>query len=212
MHTIMFDIDGTLVDSFGFDEVCFVNAASEVLDCEIDTDWESYTHVTDKGLLLELLQRLGREQEIEKIEPLVKQRFVAGIEGHLVENGLQATPGAPEFLKLLNAREDVHLSIATGGWRESAQLKLQAAEFDLSGVPIATSNDHHIRTEIMRLAQAGANPDHPVVYFGDAEWDKLACAELGYQFVLLGDRTEHSIQIKDFKDAAHIFELLNIPL
>ena len=43
--------------------------------------------------------------------------------------------------------------------------------------------------------------DVPCTYFGDGEWDKKACEELGYSFVLVGERTYHSQSILDFKDA-----------
>ena len=31
MHLIMFDVDGTLVESFGFDETCYLKADDEVI-------------------------------------------------------------------------------------------------------------------------------------------------------------------------------------
>lgn len=211
----MFDIDGTLVDSFEFDEVCFIEAVATVLDSDIDTNWGSYPHVTDRGLLLAILRRRNRQAEIEQIEPLVKYHFLRLVKKHLSEHGLPATPGASGFIRLLRDRHDIQLSIATGGWRESALLKLAAAEIDVGGIPIATSNDHHIRTEIMQLAFGQAKShksQEPVVYFGDAEWDKHACAELGFNFVLVGNRTQHHLQISDFQSSAEIFNLLGIPV
>jgi len=81
-------------------------------------------------------------------------------------------------------RDSVSLSIATGGWEETALLKLQSAGIDVSGIPIASSNDHYARIEIMKMARvkASACESFPVTYFGDAAWDQKACRELGYNF------------------------------
>ena len=67
MISIMFDIDGTLVDSFGFDEQCFTSAVKETLGHDLDTRWGTYKHMTDRGLLMELLAKNGRGDEIESI-------------------------------------------------------------------------------------------------------------------------------------------------
>lgn len=45
------------------------------------------------------------------------------------------------------------------------------------------------------------------LYFGDAEWDKAACEELGFQFVLVGKRTTHQPSIDDFTDYRTLKEL-----
>jgi beta-phosphoglucomutase-like phosphatase (HAD superfamily) len=212
MISIMFDIDGTLVDSFAFDEQCFNSAVKETLGHDVDTRWDIYQHVTDRGLLMELLANNGRSDEIATIEPLVKMRFVQKVVRHLSEAKVEPTAGAAEFIAELKERDDVNLSIATGGWLESAAIKLQSAGIDINGIPIATSNDHHIRTEIMRIAQVNSGSGQRVVYFGDAEWDKKACAELGFKFILLGNRTDHELQLTDFSDRAKLSELLEIQL
>jgi beta-phosphoglucomutase-like phosphatase (HAD superfamily) len=206
----MFDIDGTLVDSFAFDEQCFTSAVKQTLGDDVDSRWETYQHVTDRGLLMELLEKSNRSSEIGVIEPIVKARFVQNVVRHLDETKVGATAGAIELIAELKQRDDVILSIATGGWLESALIKLRSAGIDIKGIPIATSNDHHMRTEIMRVAQAKSNSGQQVVYFGDAEWDKKACAELGFKFVLLGNRTNHELQIADFSDRSKLSELLEI--
>ena len=41
MHLVMFDIDGTLVDSAGFNAKLYVEAVRGVLNVDIDSDWNS---------------------------------------------------------------------------------------------------------------------------------------------------------------------------
>lgn len=66
-------------------------------------------------------------------------------------------------------------------------LKLETAGFELRGMPLATADDSHDRTEIMRIAllQLGARFES-VRYYGDGPWDRLACERLGWDFVAVG--------------------------
>ena len=57
MHLVMFDIDGTLVDSAGFDSALFVEAVQHVLKVEIDRDRNTYEHVSDSGIFEEVVRR-----------------------------------------------------------------------------------------------------------------------------------------------------------
>jgi len=46
--------------------------------------------------------------------------------------------GAREFLAALKSMPNVIVSIATGGWYESAVLKLASAEINIDSIPIAS--------------------------------------------------------------------------
>jgi hypothetical protein len=35
-------------------------------------------------------------------------------------------------------------------------------------------------------------------YFGDNSWDREACEQLGFNFILVGDKTHHHQSIADF--------------
>lgn len=59
MHLVLFDIDGTLVESCDFDTTCFQAAIKDVLGVSIDPDWSRYRHVTDSGILSEVVEGLG---------------------------------------------------------------------------------------------------------------------------------------------------------
>src|SRR5438552_18421138 len=62
MKLLMFDIDGTLTQTYQADEACLVQALREVFRfTDINTDWASYPHCSDSGILEVLFQlRLGR--------------------------------------------------------------------------------------------------------------------------------------------------------
>jgi len=196
----MFDVDGTLVESYDFDEQCFLEAVQEVTGLGVINNWETYPHVTDRGILGTFIERQAQQYSIEELEELVKPVFVSKIKDYLASNPAQEVEGAIKFVEHLKSESDVVLSIATGGWGDTAVEKLKSAGFDLSGIPLASSNDHHSRIEIMKLAIVKAvNTDNvPLTYFGDAEWDVRACKDLGVNLVIVGSRVNHNQVLSDF--------------
>ncbi len=203
MHHIMFDIDGTLIKSFDFDEHCYMTAVKEITGHSLNGDWHTYPHVTDSGVLQHFLQQLGLQARFAEIHQQVKTLFTEMIRAHVQQTPVYEIPGAAAFVRYLKTQPGVKLSLATGGWAETARLKLTAAGIDISGMPLASSNDHYARTEIMQRALQQASTDNTpgsLSYFGDGEWDRLACHELNFNFILVGNRTRHHQQISDFRD------------
>jgi hypothetical protein len=47
-------------------------------------------------------------------------------------------------------------------------------------------------------------------YFGDAPWDKAASSALGYDFVAIGGRVEHTRGFEDLRDQKAIFGMLGV--
>jgi hypothetical protein len=113
-----------------------------------------------------------------------------GLNRHIEDTGsFPAIDGAVQFIDRIRRSTDTRIAIATGCWRESALLKLQTSGFNIEGIPVATSDDSPARVEIMqtalRMTGSGAGT---VTYFGDAEWDQLACRDLAWNFVPVGPR------------------------
>lgn len=212
MHHVMFDVDDTLVMSGEFDGNCYLDAVYEVLGHSLDTDWKKYTYVSDAGILDQHIYESGLDDRKEIILADVKEAFIEKIAKHLKDNPMQQVSGASNFLFELRQIEDLTLSIATGGWHETAMMKLEAADIDVRDIPIASSNNHYARTEIMKIAKAKAvgHNDVPCTYFGDGEWDKVACRELGFNFVLIGGRTYHHQNIKDFSNARQAMAFIGL--
>jgi hypothetical protein len=208
----MFDVDGTLVESCEFDEACYKNAVYDVLGHAIDTNWAKYHHVSDAGILEQHIQEHDLQHRSAEIHAQVKSAFVAYIKAHLLQYPAQEVHGAGEFISFLRNRSDVSLSIATGGWEETAQLKLSSAGIDVSGILMASSNDHYSRTEIMKIAlqKAAVPAGFKRTYFGDAAWDKKACDTLRFNFVLVGKGIRHSQAVKDFAELKLACEFIGL--
>src|SRR5262249_20522985 len=129
-HLVMFDIDGTLVDSMGFDVELYVRAIRAELgaDVAIDETWRSYRNVTDSGVLDEILAQRDHGRPPEELRECVRRRFVGLVADHLARNlgTVREIPGATALVTALLATRGVRLAIATGGWEETARLKLRA--------------------------------------------------------------------------------------
>lgn len=56
---VIFDIDGTLVESSGFEDDVYISAIGDVLgDVCIRKEWSTYRHVTDTGVLRQIMEML----------------------------------------------------------------------------------------------------------------------------------------------------------
>jgi phosphoglycolate phosphatase-like HAD superfamily hydrolase len=195
MHLTVFDIDGTLTRTDEIDGECYVQAVLEVLGIgPIGTDWHRYRHVTDSGILQEVVEsRHGRppsaaeaRKVLLRFQELLTTAFAGG--PHLC----QPVEGGPAAIRRLLMEPGQAVALATGGWGETARLKLGLAGYDLGETAFASASDSHVRTEIMKTAERRARASHRVdgfetiTYVGDGLWDARAAAELGWSFLGVG--------------------------
>jgi phosphoglycolate phosphatase-like HAD superfamily hydrolase len=210
---VMFDVDGTLVDSNGFDAVCYAQAVRDVLDVDVDQTWASYRNVTDSGILEEILARGGFETGVDALRGRVKKRFIELTRAYVSRPSfaVREIPGASALIEALVLMPGVSVAIATGGWQETAALKLESAGIRTHGLALATGSDAPERTAIMQLAERRALRGAAVAaktYFGDGAWDKRASAQLGYRFIGIGAAVRHDIRFEDYRDREAILQCL----
>jgi phosphoglycolate phosphatase-like HAD superfamily hydrolase len=195
MHLVLFDIDGTLTLTNEVDNSCYLCALGEALGAtEIDTDWAKYRDVTDSGIASVLWEaRYGAPPSSAQLDA-VRERFVTLLEQAFAHDpaACRAVPGAAAILAALAERADFAVGLATGGWLESARLKLHHAGLGEREFPLASASDACAREAIMALAvkRAAARWGVPcfqsIVYVGDAVWDVRASRNLGYHFIGIG--------------------------
>jgi phosphoglycolate phosphatase-like HAD superfamily hydrolase len=227
MNLVMFDIDGTLTATTDIDEQCFIRAVNEVLQVyDLDTDVSNYTHVTDEGIAAEIIRRYTSDPVTEEKLCDIRRCFLRllRVEAASEPDSIRQVPGAAEILNALDRSPDHAISLATGGWRESALFKIRNAGFDLTCVPMATSDDSIKREEIMRISEKRAcraydvDAFESVVFIGDGIWDLRAGDTLGYGFIGIaaGDRAFRLMHegaahvISDFLNREAFFEILKI--
>ena len=187
MRAILFDIDGTLTATTNADNGCYESAFAKAFGFALPTsDWHCYTHVTDTGIIQEVMERSGRapvtDTDIARFEEIyegeLSRSFAASPAGFL------EVPGARTILEALIAMPGQRVALATGGMRRTALYKLRQIGVDGAAMAGAFANDALSRADIARLAlvRTGVAADD-VVYVGDGAWDVATAAELGIRFV-----------------------------
>ena len=188
MHAVIFDVDGTLIQSDAADDRFFSAAIHEVLgNVHLRPSWAMYTQFTSAGILTEILGDNSLEVTAERVAT-VRDCFVSHIRRHVTASGpFDEVPGARAFVQNLLDSDLHRVAYATGGWHAAAQLKLSTSNFPLAAIPLATSDDRVERQEIMlhALRQLGHSFE-TVTYYGDGNWDAVAAKALGWRFVPVG--------------------------
>jgi phosphoglycolate phosphatase-like HAD superfamily hydrolase len=191
-HLLLFDIDGTLIDSQAADGEIYLSVLEEVFGfADVSSDWGAYRHTTDSGILQEIFEtRLGRAPRDCEVAAF-RERFVEVIAEAASIETFREIPGARRMLSALDALPAHRVGLATGGWRASARCKMLSAGLRFDEYPSACADDAQSRISIMRLAieraasrMNGRGPQS-VVYIGDGLWDARACRALGIPFIAI---------------------------
>jgi phosphoglycolate phosphatase-like HAD superfamily hydrolase len=195
MKLVMFDMDGTLTDSFALDENCYVRAIERALGLtKVVTEWETYTHASSSFCLEEIVRRT-RGTVPTALESRSVQSAMVALMDEIVQTHGRCTreiPGAAACLRRLREL-GYAVAIASGDWEATARHKLSAANIPFADLPFAFCDVAHARTEIMRTALArasrhyGCDTFERIVYVGDGAWDVRACRELGWPLVGIGE-------------------------
>ncbi|HEY9183237.1 MAG TPA: HAD family hydrolase [Gammaproteobacteria bacterium] len=205
MHLVMFDIDGTL----------YADAVREVTGVVLDQRWGRYEHVSDSGILEQVLRDSWFDRDRDALAARVQELFVGRVREHLerAAETVREIAGAKRLIERLRALPNVRIAIATGGWEPTALLKLAHVGIDVGALGFASSSDARARTDIMRLAAERALRGAALTrgtYFGDGPWDRAASAEFGYDFVAVGRGVSNAVAYDDFGDTAEILAQLGV--
>jgi phosphoglycolate phosphatase len=166
---VLFDIDGTILWSDGAGRRAMTEALTAVFGGAGPTDYH-YDGKTDPQIVRDLMLASGHTDETidARIDPLMT-RYLGGLERELA-GGTRAHvfDGVRELLDLLEARGDIVIGLLTGNLRAGAEIKLRAADIDISRFKVcAFGSDHHARGELPALAQRRAKEDLGLDIAGD---------------------------------------------
>lgn len=210
MQLIMFDIDGTLTESNDLDDQSYLQALSDVFGfAEVSTDWASYSHVTDAGILKEVCQQqLGRVPFLPEVEAFQKRFLELLTEGTAASGGIKPISGAPKVLSWLLESSNHAVAYAGGAWTASAIFKLQSAHLPIQNIPYAFSDDDDSREGITAIALARAEKHYGrsfcnIVYIGDGVWDIRSAQTSGYAFGGIADGAQAEELFAE--GATHVF-------
>ncbi len=188
MRAVLFDIDGTLLQSADVDDALYRESVQAVLGSVVlRPSLNDYEFITDSGILIQIFADNGIAPEPDRSAD-VKRHFVESVRSFVARHGpFNEVPGAKTFLRTLLSSEKYRVALATGGWEDSARFKLESAGFADMNIPIATSDDAYDRVEIMRIALSRLDGEfESVTYYGDGLWDEVASKKLGWNFVAVG--------------------------
>jgi phosphoglycolate phosphatase len=178
MLLVLWDIDGTLVDSAGHGRHAFEEAFEEVVGGPFA--WVDYAGRTDHQIAREMLD--GADEHLPAVleqlaEKLALREDLIAAEGHVY-------PGVPEALAALHERDDVVNSLLTGNVAANAAVKVGAFGLDrwLDLEAGAYGSDpHERRSDLVAVARERATARYReptgVVLVGDTPLDVLAARE-----------------------------------
>jgi phosphoglycolate phosphatase-like HAD superfamily hydrolase len=177
---VLFDIDGTLIQT-GRAGVRGMNAAFERLyGVARALDGTLIAGRTDRGIVADVLRRIGREAGDDAIAAL-REAYLADLATEIARPVAAPSgilPGVSALLDALEARDDVRLGLLTGNFQGGARIKL--GHFDLwrRFAFGAFGDDHADRRPLVEIAvdRSGVRvPCGQVIVIGDTPLD-VDCA------------------------------------
>jgi len=202
---LLFDLDGTLVDTSADDARLFGAALDEVAGQHVPLhSWEHYTEITASSITREALApvfgRRARDGEVFQARQIQTRLWEQAYEaGQLT---LRPVPGALELFREAQTRPGHVAAIATGGWGPSALIKLHAAGFSLEDLVIATSDDAESRqsilgtAEILAAAARGCFGFSGRVVIGDGVWDARGARAVKGGFIGVSADPVHALHLR----------------
>lgn len=193
---ILFDVDGTLVDTAGAGRRAMERACHEVLRVDgiaLKTARVRYAGMTDPVIMEALALALGIDRiQLTGLAPELQRRYLVALQAEMQrpDSRRRVLPGVKELLELLHLRHGVHLGLLTGNIEQGARAKLEP--FGLNGYFPAGgfSSDHPERRQIARIAWRKlcelTRVDFPasdVVVVGDTEHDVDCARANGFRAV-----------------------------
>lgn len=219
MPAILFDLDGTLIDS----NYQHVNTWSETLLAAgiVIPRWKIHRHVgmSGKSMMQELLRELGLKKDKVDLDQLEHEH---GRRFRRVVSQLQPLPGANQLMKYLS-RHGIRFAIATTGGRQPTSLLLKRLELP-AGTPVVTGDDVEKAKPSPEIFAAAARQLNVAInnciVVGDSVWDLLAAVRqsaLGVGFLSGGygqEELERAGAFRVYSDAADLLmhiEQLGLP-
>jgi phosphoglycolate phosphatase-like HAD superfamily hydrolase len=222
MHTILFDVDGTLLLNGTIVNDTFRRSFATVCEVDPDTRAFSFAGMTDKAIFHRLLDGSGRETEAEELFAAFVREYPRQLaQVYPQAEGPHLLPGVDALVRALASRHDVALGLATGNVRETAYLKLGRFGLDDHFPAGGFGQDHLERWRVFIDAIAAVREHYgfdrgprPWVV-GDTHNDVVAARRVGARMLAVatgvrgaGDLSGADSVVEDLADTASVLELL----
>jgi phosphoglycolate phosphatase-like HAD superfamily hydrolase len=216
VNLLLFDVDGTLLDTSVDDDRLFREALVEGLPAGAQPvtigPWHEFAEVTypaiARAVITRACNRRAQDGEIMIVRRNVLRKWQQGVDSGAVV--VKSKPGAHAIVAAARQRPRFTMAIATGGWGPTAIMKLGLAGFPVDELVIATADDSESRVGILRTAEmvAAAGRGVPgfeaIVVVGDGAWDARAAQQARAGFVGIASNAEAATQLRAAGAAAVI--------
>ncbi|HEY6090045.1 MAG TPA: HAD family hydrolase [Gemmatimonadaceae bacterium] len=177
MRLVLFDIDGTLLNSEGLGRASMQRALSEVFGSPGNPSYR-YDGKTDKQIVRDTMRLEGHSDEhIDSRMGGLLDLYLDGLRNGAKSGKFKVRPheGVVELLDALEMRRDVVLGLLTGNVEAGARVKLKAAGIDPGRFRVnAFGSDHEHRPELPAIAQRRAS-------------EELGLEIVGERMIVIGD-------------------------
>lgn len=128
MRLLLFDIDGTLINSSRIGRAALGRALQDVFGTTGALETYEFAGKTDRRIVRDLLTGEGWSvTEIERRLPALDERMAAAGRELFTPETIWACPGVSSLLDSLGRRQDIILALLTGNIQHTVPLKLAAA-------------------------------------------------------------------------------------
>ena len=170
MRLVLFDIDGTLLNSGGMGRAAMQRALGLVFGSPGNPSYR-YDGKTDKQIVRDVMRMEGHsDQHIDsRMEKLI-DLYLDGLREGVKSGKFNVRPleGVVPLLDALDGRENIILGLLTGNVEPGARIKLTAAGIDPDRFKVnAFGSDHEHRPELPAIAQRRAGETLGVDIAGD---------------------------------------------
>lgn len=177
MRLVLFDIDGTLLNSGGMGRASMQRALGLIFGSPGNPSYR-YDGKTDKQIVRDVMRLEGHSDDHidARMEKLI-ELYLDGLRAGSKSGKFNVRPleGVTDLLDALEARQDIVLGLLTGNVEPGARIKLAAAGLDPDRFRInAFGSDHEHRPKLPAIAQKRAN-------------EKLGLDIAGDRVIVIGD-------------------------
>lgn len=155
-HLVLFDIDGTILQSGGAGRDAMERALSAVFGTTGDPAYR-YDGKTDRQIIREQMLRSGFSgADVDARMESVVELYTSSLREFLTEptRHVSMYPGVALLLQQLQSRDDTVVGLLTGNIEPGARLKLAAVGLDIASFRVnAFGSDHEARGELPAIAQ-----------------------------------------------------------
>lgn len=177
MRLVLFDIDGTLLNSEGLGRASMRRALGEIFGSPGNPVYR-YDGKTDKQIVRDVMRLEGHSDEHidSRMDELIAT-YLEGLTEGVKSGNFNVRPheGVLEILDALEPRKDVVIGLLTGNVEAGARTKLKAAGINPDRFRVnAFGSDHEHRPELPAVAQRRAS-------------ENLGLEIVGGRMVVIGD-------------------------